>query len=150
MVWKPHVTVAAVVEDDGRFLMVEELIRGKIRLNQPAGHLEPGEDPRQAVLRELKEETGWHGEAQHLLPVQLWRNPDNLKTFLRFSYAVRAIRFDAAAHLDDGIVQALWLTPEEIRQRRKDWRSPMIGHCVEDYLQGRFLPLDHVRHLNPA
>ncbi len=130
--------------------MVEELVRGKLKLNQPAGHLEPGEMPQQAVLRELTEETGWHGQVRHLLPVRLWRNPDNHKTFLRFSYAVKAIRFDDTAQLDDGIVRAVWLSPEEIRQRRKDWRSPMIESCMEDYLQGRFLPLDWVIHQNPT
>ncbi len=150
MVWKPHVTVAAVVEDDGKFLMVEELIRGKLKLNQPAGHLEPGEDPARAVLRELKEETGWQGEVRHLLPIHLWRNPDNRKTFLRFSYAVTATRFDDTAPLDDGIVQAVWLTADEIHQRRKEWRSPMIGRCVDEYLRGHRLPVDTVTHINPT
>ena len=96
------------------------------------------------------EETGWQGEVQHLLPVHLWRNPDNRKTFLRISYVIRATRFDAAAPLDDGIVQALWLTADEIRQREKAWRSPMIGRCVEEFLQGRFLPVDAITHLNPS
>lgn len=148
MVWKPHVTVAAVVEDQGRYLMVEENIRGELRLNQPAGHLEENEHPIDAVIREMKEETGWDGEVLHMLPIHLWKHPEGKKTFLRFSFVVKAIRHHIDAPLDEGIIAPTWLSLDELKQRSEEWRSPMIGRSIEDYQNQRYMPLDSVESLN--
>lgn len=134
-VWKPHVTVAAVVERNGRFLVVEESVDGERVINQPAGHLEPGESLTQAVVREALEETAWHIRATALIALYRWCKPDDGTTFLRATFAAEPLRHDPERALDDDIHQALWLTAEQIRDART--RSPMVGRCVRDYLAGQ-------------
>jgi 8-oxo-dGTP pyrophosphatase MutT (NUDIX family) len=142
--WKPSATVAAVVERDGRFLMVEEQTRGGLRLNQPAGHLDPGESLVQAVVREALEETAHHVEALACVGVYMSRYQDDATdvTYLRFAFACRPVVHDPQRSLDTGIVRAVWLDADEIRARRDMHRSPLVMKTVDDYLAGRRYPLD--------
>lgn len=141
MVWKPHVTVAAVVERDGRFLLVQERDAGRQVFNQPAGHLEDGEGLVAAVQREVLEETGWQFRPQALIGIYRWRHPARQITFLRFSFAGTAAACDEAREIDPDIEAVLWLTPAEIRQRADSLRSPMVLRSVDDYLAGNSWPL---------
>lgn len=144
-VFRPDVTVAAVVpRDDGRFLLVEERVRGQLVLNQPAGHLEPAETLVQAAVRETLEEAAWEIEPEAYLGTYQWTAPDGAH-FLRFAFIARATRHHADRALDDGIVAALWLGPEELRARSDQLRSPLVLRAVEDYLAGVRLPLEAVR-----
>jgi 8-oxo-dGTP pyrophosphatase MutT (NUDIX family) len=141
MVWKPDVTVAAVIERDDRFLLVEERIRGRLVFNQPAGHLEDGESLLEAVVREALEETAWIFLPQSLLGVYLWRSPRG-HTTLRFAFNGTIRDFDARRTLDPPIVATHWLTRDEIRARSAALRSPLVLSCIDDYLRGVRLPLD--------
>jgi 8-oxo-dGTP pyrophosphatase MutT (NUDIX family) len=146
-IWRPDVTVACIVPQDGRFLMVEECIRGELVLNQPAGHLEPDESLLAAARRETLEETGWRVELTGFVGVYQWANNDGDRHFLRFAFAARALAHDAQRPLDDGIVRALWLTRAEIAAAQARLRSPMVLRCVDDWLAGKRLPLDAVTSL---
>jgi 8-oxo-dGTP pyrophosphatase MutT (NUDIX family) len=141
MVWKPDVTVAAIIERSGRFLLVEERIRGRLVLNQPAGHLEDGEALLDAVIRETLEETAWQFTPEALLGVYQWRSARG-HTTLRFAFTGSVHGYDAARPLDPPIVTTHWLAREEIAQRAARLRTPLVLRCVEDYLGGRRLPLD--------
>lgn len=144
-----HITVAAIVHRDGRFLLVEENVDGELRINQPAGHLEPDETLVQAVRREALEETAHPFEPEALVGTYLWRVPGSGLTYLRTAFcgAVGAPAPDAV--LDTGIERAVWLTREEIVARRPQWRSPLVLRCVDDYLAGRRYPLDLLVSLLP-
>ena len=146
MVWKPHVTVAAVVERDGKFLLVEEQTEDGIRFNQPAGHLECREALTDAVIRETLEETGYHFVPTALVGVYNWRNEARDLTYLRFAFAGEILGHDADRVLDEGIIAAHWLTPDEIRAGRAQHRSPLIVRCMEDCLAGRRYPLELMTH----
>lgn len=143
MTWKPHVTVAAIIERDGRFLMVEERIDGQLRLNQPAGHLEDGENLLEAVVRETREETGWVFCPRFLVGIHRWRGPD--RTFLRFTFAGTGDPPDALPDLDPDIERTLWLDPDAVRRRAAELRSPLVIRSLEDYLAGRRYPLELVQ-----
>lgn len=147
MVWKPNVTVAAVVEHQGRFLLVEEEADGALVLNQPAGHLDKGESLQQAVVRETLEETGWHVAPEALLGVYRWCHPKKDITYLRFTFVGRALRQEPNCTLDHGIVRALWLSPEELRRQSQRHRSPQVQRCVDDYLAGQRFPLEFLKDL---
>ncbi len=144
--WLPHVVVAAIVERDGKFLLVEEHTAEGLRLNQPAGHWERGETLEDAVHREALEETAHHVEPFALLGCYTTHYPQRDITYLRFAYVCRVTGFDAERTLDDGIVRALWLTPDELAAHPTPHRSPLVMRCIEDYLAGRRLPLDFVSH----
>ena len=146
MVWKPHVTVAAVIERDGKFLLVEEETDSGIRYNQPAGHLECREALTDAVVREVLEETGCTFVPQYLIGVYNWRNEAKDLTYLRFAFGGEVVAHDAQRQLDAGIIAAHWLTLAEIHARQSVLRSPMVLRCVEDYLAGRRYPLDVLTH----
>ena len=144
--WKPSVTVAAVIEQDGRFLLVEEHTAEGLRLNNPAGHLDPGESPAQGCAREALEETAWHFTPTALVGIYLSRfqRVDTDLTYLRFAFCGTLGAFEAQRTLDTGIVRALWLTPDEIRTSTARHRSPLVLQCMEDYLRGQRHPMDVV------
>jgi len=144
--WLPHVVVAAIVERDGKFLLVEEHTAEGLRLNQPAGHWERGETLLDAVRRETLEETAHRVEPSALIGCYTTHYPRRDITYLRFAYVCTVTGFDAARTLDDGIVRAVWLTREEIAASAVPHRSALVMRCVEDYLAGRRFPLDFVRH----
>jgi 8-oxo-dGTP pyrophosphatase MutT (NUDIX family) len=145
MVWKPNVTVAAVAEKAGRFLLVEEETgRGRF-YNQPAGHLESGESLIQAVAREALEETGYAFEPSELLGVYQYSSEADGVTYLRFAFAGKMGAHDPLRPLDHGILRAVWLSPDEIRREAARHRSPLVMRCIEDYLAGRRYPLDVLR-----
>jgi len=146
MIWKPNVTVAAVIERDGKFLLVEEETDDGLRFNQPAGHWEPNETLAEGVAREALEETAHHFAPEFLLGVYSWRHPKKDIVYLRFAFGGRVTGFDPERKLNQGIVRAVWLTPEEIRAGRERHRSPLILQCVEDYLAGKRYPLDAISH----
>jgi 8-oxo-dGTP pyrophosphatase MutT (NUDIX family) len=140
MTWKPDVTVAAVIERDGRFLLVEERIRGRLVLNQPAGHLEDGESLLQAVVRETLEETAWHFAPEALVGVYLWRSARG-HTTLRFAFTGSICSFDPKRALDPPVLATHWLTLEEIRRRGTELRTVLVTRCIEDFKGGRRAPL---------
>ena len=140
--WRPSVTVAAVIERGGRFLFVEEEADGRRVLNQPAGHLDPGESLLQAVVRETLEETAHRITPTALLGVYRWRYDKEDVTFLRFAFLGRVDGVEAGRRLDKEIIAALWLTPGELAARRAAHRSPLVQQCVDDFLAGRSFPLE--------
>jgi 8-oxo-dGTP pyrophosphatase MutT (NUDIX family) len=138
--WKPHVTVAAIIETDGRFLLVEEHTPNGLRLNNPAGHLDPGESPLQGCAREALEETGFQFAPEFLVGIYLAQSMQT--TYLRFAFGGTLGSFDKDRILDEGIVRTLWLTAEEIRKSAHLLRSPMLLRGIDDYLLGKRYPLD--------
>lgn len=148
MIWKPNVVVAAIIERDGRFLLVEEMADGALVLNQPAGHLDEGESLMDAVVRETLEETAWHFVPEALLGVYRWPHPTKGITFIRFAFIGQVTSHDAERPLDHAIVRALWLTPEEIRGERRRHRSPQVERCLNDYLAGQRYSLELLKDLD--
>ena len=145
--WQPDVTVATVVVADGRLLCVEERVNGQLVLNQPAGHLEPDESLLEAALRETREETGWDVRLTAFLGAYQWKAPETNRHYLRFAFAAEPERHDPSRTLDEGIVQALWLTPDELLAARDRHRSPMVWKVVADHLAGHRSPLSVLQHL---
>lgn len=146
--WKPSVTVAAVIERDGRYLLVEEHTAAGLRLNTPAGHLEPGESPQDAAAREALEETGRRFEPSALLGVYLAASDDRdgaPATWLRIAYCGDAGEPEPGRALDAGIVRTLWMTTEEVRASRGRHRSPLVLRCVEDHQRGQRFALEAVQ-----
>ncbi len=146
MIWKPNVTVAAVIEQDGKFLLVEEQTPQGILFNQPAGHLEANESLLAAVARETLEESAYEFEPQHLIGIYRWHAPSSDTTYLRFAFSGLILAYHAERTLDEGIVRAVWMTPEEIRTNQARHRSPLILRCVKDYLAGKRYPLEIITH----
>lgn len=153
--WKPNVTVAAVIEHAGRFLLVEEHTAAGLRLNTPAGHLEAGESPAEGCAREALEETAHHFEPTALVglymarfqrPTDATANDDEAQdadvTYLRMAFVGTLGAFEAERPLDEGIVRTLWMTPDEIRASVDRHRSPLLLQCIEDCLAGHRYPLD--------
>jgi 8-oxo-dGTP pyrophosphatase MutT (NUDIX family) len=146
MIWKPNVTVAAVIERDGKFLLVEEHTPQGLRFNQPAGHLEADESLLAAVVRETLEESAYHFAPKHLLGIYRWHSAESDTTYLRFAFSGDITGHEAGRPLDTGILHAVWLTPDEIRATQARHRSPLILRCVEDHLAGIRYPLDILVH----
>jgi 8-oxo-dGTP pyrophosphatase MutT (NUDIX family) len=142
MVWAPRVTVAAVIERDQQFLCVKETILGKQVINQPAGHLEPGETLLEAVQRETLEETGWIVEPQSVIGIYLWHHPQEDLTFLRVTFSCECKTFSENAAIDSDIDEAVWLSTQQLRDRQTKLRSPLVMTCIDDYLQGKCFSLD--------
>jgi len=145
--WQPDVTVATVVVADGRLLCVEERVNGRLVINQPAGHLEPDESLAEAALRETREETGWDVRLTAFLGAYQWKAEETGRHYLRFAFAAEPERHDPSRPLDEGIVQALWLTPDELLARRDAHRSPLVWQVVADHLAGQRTPLSVLQHL---
>jgi 8-oxo-dGTP pyrophosphatase MutT (NUDIX family) len=147
MIWKPHMTVAALVERDGRFLLVQERIEGASVLNQPAGHLEDNESLLAAVIRETREETGWRFEPDAITGIYRWREPVGQQTYIRVGFRGRVLAHDPDMPLDEGIEQTLWLTADELEQQQQRLRSPLVLRCIRDYLGGARYPLELLNDL---
>ena len=145
MRFTPHVTVATIVEDQGRFLLVEELADGREVLNQPAGHLEADESLTQAALRETLEETGWEVELTAVTGIYLYTAPSNGITYQRVCFAARPVRYRAELPLDDGIIGPRWLTRAELAEQPQRWRSELVMRCIDDYLAGSRHSLSLIR-----
>ena len=147
-IWKPSVTVAAVIEDAGKFLLVEEETSDGLRFNQPAGHLDEGETPLQGSIREALEETAHHFQPAGFLGLYLSRylssRTQDVVTYLRIAFYGSSTGFEANRALDTGILRAVWLTPEEIQALAPRHRSPLVWQCISDYLAGRRAPLEQV------
>lgn len=139
-----RITVAAVIERNGRFLMVEEKTRDGIRINQPAGHLENGESLIEAVKRETLEETACHFEPTHLVGIYQWPRPDGRAHYLRFAFGGNVLK-ESSAKLDRDILRALWLPIGQIRNEADRHRSPLVLQSIEDWLRGSHHPL-HILH----
>ena len=147
--WKPNVTAAAVIERDGHFLLIEEDTADGLRLNNPAGHLDPGESPVQACVREVLEETGYDFVPEALVGIYMNRfvrtRTGSDITYLRFAFSGELGTHHAQRLLDHGIVRTLWLTPEGLRASQARHRSPLVLRCVEDHLRGQRFGLDAVQ-----
>lgn len=145
--WMPHATVAAIIEDNGRFLLVEETTDRGNRFNQPAGHLEDNETLIEAVIRETLEETAYNFKPESLLGIYHWKHDHNETTYLRFAYIGSVSNHQPDLMLDDGIIRAVWMSVEEIRTKAALLRSPQVLTCIEDYLNGQQYPLTVITHL---
>ena len=144
--WKPNVTVAAVVERNGTFLLVEEQTEDGIRYNQPAGHLESGESLIEAVIRETLEESACDFSPEALLGIYQYHQAGSGVTYLRFAFTGTLSDPHPGRTLDTGILRALWMPVEEIRACRDRHRSPLLMQCIDDYLGGRRHPLQLLHH----
>jgi 8-oxo-dGTP pyrophosphatase MutT (NUDIX family) len=144
----PEITVAAITETDGRFLVVEELINQRLVFNQPAGHVERGESLLTAVIREVREETAWRFEPESLIGVYLWRSPESGVTTMRFAFSGTVDDHQSTQPLDHGIVGTHWLSPADLQEREQRLRSPLVMRCIEDYLEGKRQPIASVAHLD--
>ncbi|MGH8182263.1 MAG: NUDIX hydrolase [Rhodanobacteraceae bacterium] len=149
-IWCPHVTVACVVADGDRFLMVEEDIHGELCFNQPAGHLEDDETLAAAACRETLEETGWEIALDHFIGVQQWHSPVHDHHIVRFAFSGHPVLHHPGRSLDAGITRALWMTYLEIAAASAHLRSPLVLTTLDDWLAGQRLPLSTLRSLLPA
>ena len=141
MVWKPHVTVAAIIEQESRFLLVEEHTTNGLAFNQPAGHLEPGESFFDAVQREVFEETAWKFTPEYITAIQLWRKTPDSPSFLRVCFVGTCQGVELEQALDEGIIATHWLTRDEIIAKKNILRSPLVLTTIDQYLQGEQHPL---------
>lgn len=141
MTWYPHVTVAAVIESESRFLLVYEMAEDGKVYNQPAGHLEQNETLLEAVVRETEEETGWVVEPTFLLGIREYTSPTNGITYLRHSFIAQPKYEKENAVLDEGIIKPVWMSYEEAQQHAPHLRSPLVLHDMQCYLSGVKYPL---------
>ena len=142
MNWLPRLTVATIIERDGRFLLVEEYADGEeLVYNQPAGHLDEHETLAAAAIRETLEETAWEVRIDAIVGIYYWTHPKG-HTFVRTCFAGKALHHHPNQPLDRGIQRAVWLTREEIAALGPKLRSPMVLHCIDDYLAGKRYPLE--------
>lgn len=142
MVWKPHTTVAAIIERDNKFLMVEEIVNNERVFNQPAGHLDPDESLIDAVIRETLEETAWNFTPEAITGIYLWKHPDNGESFLRVAFSGVCDDHKPQQALDVGILRAVWKSRDELFQLQQQLRSPMVIGCIDDYIAGKRFPMD--------
>ena len=155
--WSPSATVAAIIERDGRFLLIEEHTPEGLRLNNPAGHLEPGESPLEACVREAREECAHAFQPTHLVGIYLSRfqrhDPSHPLyedvTYLRFAFAGELLEHFPSQPLDHGIVRTVWLTSDEVLASAARHRSPLVVQCMQDHLRGQRLPLEAI-HTDPS
>jgi len=151
--WNPRVTVAAVIEQHGRFLLIEEETALGLKLNNPAGHLDPGETPAQGCAREVLEEAAYDFTPTAFLGVYLARSRKRStgedQTYLRMAFCGTLGTHHADRPLDEGIVRTLWMTADEVRASSNRHRSPLVLKCIEDFIAGVRYPLDAV-HSDPS
>jgi len=140
--WMPHVTVATIVFNDGKYLMVEEIREGRKVLNQPAGHVERRESLPQAAVRETLEETGWEVELEAVLGASLFSNPVTGDAYYRTSFLALPMRFHPDMQLDEGILGSVWLSYEELIERSEQLRSESVMATIEQHRSGRRFALD--------
>ena len=148
--WKPNTVVAAVLEQDGRFLLVEENDQGRLVYNQPAGHLDPGETLLDAVRRETLEESAWHIEPEGLVGVYLIEPPGLNRTYLRFCFHGRLLKHEPTRTLDKEIVRTVFMSRDELAAAAHKHRSPLVLRCIDDYLAGHRHPLSLIHDLRFA
>jgi len=142
-----HLTVAAVIEKRGRFLLVEETVNGVAVINQPAGHVESGETFREAVTREVREETAWRFTPVAIVGIYLWNQPESGERFLRVTYCGSCHDHNPRQPLDAGIIRTLWLSRAEIVSRQLALRSPMVLRAIDDYRRGVRYPANMFQQL---
>lgn len=142
MSWKPNVTVAAIIERDQKFLLVEENADNHVVFNQPAGHLEKDETLIEAVKREVREETAWEFIPQYIVGIYLSPKQHSDISYLRFCFSGRCDKYHPEQALDDGIIQTVWFNQKEIKQNMDRMRSPMVSQCINDYLSGKNYSLE--------
>jgi 8-oxo-dGTP pyrophosphatase MutT (NUDIX family) len=146
-IWKPNTTVAAIVEQNGKFLLVEEVTERGNRFNQPAGHLEDNESLIEAVIRETLEESAYEFIPEAIVGIYQWKHPHNNTTYLRFAFIGKVGAHYQTQQLDDGIIRAVWMTADEIRTNQHLTRSSQVLVCIEDYLAGKRYPLEVITNL---
>jgi 8-oxo-dGTP pyrophosphatase MutT (NUDIX family) len=146
MRWSPFITVASIIEDDGKFLLVEESTEDGIRFNQPAGHLEPNETIIEAAARETLEETAYTFIPEYLIGIYYWYYAAKDTTYLRFAFGGKITGHDPDRKLDDGIIRASWVSESEIRACVDQHRNPLLLRCIEDYKSGKKFSLDLLHH----
>lgn len=139
--WKPRVTVAAVVESENRFLLVEETVAGRNLFNQPAGHLESGEQLADAAVRECLEETAWLFKPEYLVGIYRWQSLSPADTWLRFTFGGAVVRHCPELELDSDIHAVHWLEYPQILARKSSLRSPLVLRSLDDYRRGQRYPL---------
>jgi 8-oxo-dGTP pyrophosphatase MutT (NUDIX family) len=142
MVWKPHGTVATIVEKDGKFLLVKEISNGKEVYNQPAGHIEADESVFDAAIRETEEETGYQVSLNKFVGIYIYKAPSNGVTYHRYCFSADIVNYDETAPLDEGIIEACWLSLDEIKAQSEMMRSPIVLKCIEDYINRPHQPLE--------
>lgn len=147
MRWAPHVTVAAIVEQQNKFLIVEENTSSGVRFNQPAGHLEANESIIDAVIRETLEETAWIVQPEFLTGIYQWTSNSNSVSYLRFCFYASRVSQNSALPLDEGIIQAIWLSKQELLNNQHKCRSPLVIQCINDYLAGQSYPLSALHNV---
>lgn len=155
--WKPSVTVAAIIERDGRYLLIEEHTPEGLRLNNPAGHLDPGESPEDGCAREALEETTHTFTPTDLVGIYISRFKRSAReghaaedvTYFRLAFCGALGEQVPGAQLDEGIVRTLWMTPDEIRANTHRLRSPLVLRCMEDHLAGQRFP-SHMIYTDPS
>jgi len=146
MIWTPHVTVATVIEIEQRFLLVEEKAEGVVVFNQPAGHVDLGEDLLTAAIRETLEETAWQVELESIIGIYQYTSVSSNTTYIRICFCGRQLHHESERPLDKGILRAVWLTRAEIASK-SNLRSPMVLRCIDDYLAGHRYPLTLITNL---
>ena len=142
---KIHLTVATIVVRQDQYLMVKEIDSGKLVINQPAGHVEPGEDIIDAAIRETYEETGWHVDINGFIGIYSSTSPATGITYYRLAFTAKPLSLDEQAVIDADIQEVVWLTAEKIRQNNNQLRSELVVDCLDDYEQGKIFPLDIFR-----
>ena len=143
-------TVSAIVENEGRFLVIEERSSGVVVVNTPGGHIEAGESPEQTAVRETLEETGCHIAVSGLLGTYLWIHPQSRQNFLRIVYAADLLAEERTRNLDDGVHAVHWYSRNDIEKRRRELRSPVVLRAIDDYLAGRRQPDSLLDGLRPV
>lgn len=145
VIWTPHLTVAAIIEQQGKFLLVEESPDGRQVFNQPAGHVEEDESILMAVVREVKEEVCRHFEPEALCGIYRWRSPHDGITYLRAAFCGTISAYDRQLQRDSDIIGDNWFSRSELDHQ--PLRSPLVLRCIDDYLAGRRLPLELITEL---